>query len=340
MSSNSKFLRLEAPGYWRQNADKPGRHVVVHMGDTSITLISKSNVALGHWSLHGIRRIDSDGTPAVYAVDSGETEVVEISDETMINAIDQWQKDEAAASTRGFKLPVGRIVAVLLVLAAVAAAAYAVPREAPRLLASFVSPSSRAAIGEQIFELLKPEFDRRCESQEGAAALKKLAEKLYPDDPGDIKVVDGLDAESVHLPGKIIVIDKALLFRHDGPEAIAGHVLLERLIISENDPIMRLINNAGLMAAAGIALDRSVDNELLLDFSKSILTDPRQPIKQERLLEIFETAEFPSTPFGLSFNGNQEIANAAVERDPYMDRTYPPLLSDGDWIRLQSICDI
>lgn len=339
MSSKAKFLRLEAPGYWRQIVDKPGRHVVVHLGDTSITLISKSNVALGHWSLHGIRRIDGGGIPAVYAVDAGETEVVEISDETMIDAIEQWQQAEAAAPQQ-FKLPVRGIVAALLVLSAVAAAAYFVPREGPRLVASFVTPSKRAEIGEQLFEALKPEFARHCESQEGAAALNKLAARLHPGERGEIRIVDGLEAASVHLPGGMVVIDEDLLMRHDGPEAAAGHVLLERLLLAQNDPIARLIDNAGLTAVPGIVLEGSVDDELLLGFFRSVQAEPRPPVSQGELLERFRTAGFPSTPFGLTFDGNQEVANAAVESDPFKGATYRPLLSDGDWIRLQGICDV
>lgn len=339
MSSNAKFLRLEAPGYWRQNVDKPGRHVVVHLGDTSITLISKSNVALGHWSLHGVRRIDSGAIPAIYAVDAGETEVVEISDETMIDAIEQWQRDEAVVPPQ-FKLPIRGIVAALLVLTAVAAVAYFAPREGPRLAASFVTPSNRAEIGEQLFETLKPEFAQHCESQEGAAALNKLAAKLHPGERGEIRIVDGLEAASMHLPGGIVIIDKGLLMRHDGPEAVAGHVLLERLLMAENDPIARLIDNAGLTAVPGIVLEGSVDDELLLGFFRSIQAEPRPPVAQEDILERFRTAGFSSTPFGLTFDGNQEVADAAVENDPFKGATYRPLLSDGDWIRLQGICDV
>ena len=339
MSSNAKFLRLEAPGYWRQNVDKPGRHVVVHLGDTTITLISKSNVALGHWSLHGIRRIDGGGSPAIYAVDSGEAEVVEISDETMINAIEQWQEEEAAAPQK-IKLPVRGIMAAVLFLIAIAAAAHFVPREGPRLAASFVTPSNRAEIGERLFETLKPGFTRHCESQGGAAALQQLAARLYPGERGEIRIVDGLEAVSVHLPGGMVIIDKGLLMRHDGPEAVAGHVLLERLIMIENDPIARLIDSAGLSAVPNVVLGNSVDDESLLDFFSAVQAGPRPPVALEELLERFRTAGFPSTPFGLTFEGDREVANAAVESDPFKDATYRPLLSDGDWIRLQGICDV
>lgn len=338
MISNAKFVRLEAPGYWRQNIEKPGRHVAVHLGDTSITLYSKSNVALGHWSLHGIRRIDGGGSPAIYAVDSSETEVVEISDETMIDAIEQWQNEKAAAPKK-FKFPVRGAVAALLALAVAAAIAHFAPREGPRLVASFVTPSSREKIGERLFESLKPELARHCESEEGADALKKLAARLYPEDRVEIKIVDGLEPESAHLPGGTIVIDKGLLTRHDGPEAVAGHVLLEHLIMAENDPVARLIDKAGLPAAPNIVFESLIEDELLLDFFRSMQAEPRPPVAPEELLEQFRASGFSSTPFGLTFEGNREVADAAVESDPFKNATYQPLLSDGDWIRLQGICD-
>ena len=338
MISNAKFVRLEAPGYWRQDIQKPGRHVAVHLGDRSITLYSKSNVALGHWSLHGIRRIDGGETPAVYAVDSSETEVVEISDETMINAIEEWQNEKAEAPKK-FEWPIRGIMAALIALAAIAAVAYFVPREGPRIVASFVTPSVREKIGERLFETMKPEIAQLCESEEGTAALKRLATRLYPDERVEIKIVEGLEPESMHLPGGTIVLDRGLLARHDGPEAVAGHVLLERLLMAENDPIARLIDKAGLSAAPNIVFESLIEDELLLYFFKSMQAESQPLVAPEDLLEQFRTSGFPSTPFGLIFKGNPDIANAAVENDPFKSATYQPLLSDGDWIRLQGICD-
>lgn len=337
MTAKEQFVRLESPGRWYRTPRDAGRDVVVHLGDTSVTLISKNDVALAHWSIAGIRRLEVRGRPPRYGPDAGGPEFVEISDKTMVEALDR----ELAPSDKGperVRRPIGRWIAAAAAFAAVAAAAQSFPDWASRLAASFFKPSERAEIGEQVAGYVAAEFGESCESRQATASLRKLSARLFPGERGGISVISGLGVPSAHLPGGLVLVDRDLVVGQDSPEVLAGYVLMERTIMALNDPLARLIREAGTGATFGVIFGRRIPDTEMRIHAASVPYRPRPHFPEEELLERFRNAGFPSTPFALSLQGEDGLSEAIAAGNPLEGGIYSPLLSDGEWLGLQAAC--
>lgn len=337
MTAKEQFVRLESLGRWYQTPRDAGRDVVIHLGDTSVTLISKNDVALAHWSIVGIRRLEVRGRPPRYGPDGGGPEFVEISDKTMVEALDRELAPSREPPGRT-RRPIGRWIAAAAALAAVAAAANSFPDWSSRLAASFFKSSERAEIGEQVAGYIAAEFGESCESRHAAAALRKLSARLFPGERGGIKVISGLGVPSAHLPGGLVLVDRELVVRQDSPEVLAGYVLMERTIMALNDPLARLIREAGAGATFGVVFRGRIPDTEMRVHAASVPYRPRPPVPGEELLERFRNAGFPSTPFALSLQGADGLSEAIAAGDPLEGGVYAPLLTDGEWLGLQAAC--
>ncbi|MFP3422168.1 hypothetical protein R0K19_22640, partial [Bacillus sp. SIMBA_161] len=61
--------------------------------------------------------------------------------------------------------------------------------------------------------------------------------------------------------------------------------------------------------------------------------------RDEALLEGFARAELASSPFAYSVDPSGESTLGMIEADPFRDAAPSrDLLSDGEWVSLQSIC--
>ena len=337
MSVKDNFVRLESLGRWYRTPRDAGRDVVVHLGDTSVTLISKNDVALAHWSIGGIRRLEVRGRPPRYGPDGGGPEFVEISDKTMVEALDR-ELSSAREPIKRTRRPIGRWIAAAAALAAVAAAAHSFPDWSSRLAASFFPPSDRAEIGEQIAGYVAAEFGGSCESRQAAAPLRKLSGRLFPGERGGIRVISGLGVPSAHLPGGLVLVDRDLVIQQDSPEVLAGHVLMERTLMALNDPLARLIREAGTGAMFGVMFRRRIPDTEMRIHAASVPYRPRAPFPEDELLDRFREAGFPSTPFALSLQGADGLSEAIAAGDPLEGGIYSPLLTDGEWLGLQAAC--
>lgn len=56
------------------------------------------------------------------------------------------------------------------------------------------------------------------------------------------------------------------------------------------------------------------------------------------LLALFRNAGVPSRPYALARDLSGETVLPLIEADPFPDGAPEPVLRDGDWLRLQSIC--
>ena len=68
MTALAKYQRLECTGLWRPTAAAQMREVVVGLGSTTLVLADpKTAMALAHWSLPSLERLNPGEMPAIFA---------------------------------------------------------------------------------------------------------------------------------------------------------------------------------------------------------------------------------------------------------------------------------
>ena len=93
MTALTKYQRLECVGLWRLTASAQLREVVVGLRDTTLVLADpRTEMALSHWSLPSVERVNPGAMPALFTPgrldDGAPSETVEIEDPDMIAALD------------------------------------------------------------------------------------------------------------------------------------------------------------------------------------------------------------------------------------------------------------
>ena len=93
MTALTKYQRLECVGLWRLTASAQLREVVVNLRDTTLVLADPRNeMALSHWSLPSVERVNPGEMPALFTPgrleDGTPNETVEIDDGQMIAALE------------------------------------------------------------------------------------------------------------------------------------------------------------------------------------------------------------------------------------------------------------
>ena len=335
MTALTQYDRLECPGLWRAGAESQRREVLVSFGDASLVIADQNEVALTHWSLPAVRRVNTGEQPAIYAPSPDDDETLEIDDPTMIEAIEKV----LAAISRGRPRP-GRLRLVIvsaLVAALVALAVFWLPGALVRHTAGVVPPAKRLEIGRAILGNLTPVTGRRCETPLGRRALARLAARLDPGGRALHVYPDGVPG-SAHLPGGITLLSAALMEDHEDPAVVAAHVLLEDLRAEAEDPLARLLDHAGLVATFRLLTTGTLRPDVLANYSETVLTAPPVEIGTARILDRFEAAGVPTTPYAYALDATGETTLELIEADPMRGKPAPAILSDGQWISLQGIC--
>lgn len=99
MTALKKYQKLECTGLWRSAPDAQRREVVVNFGEASLTMSDPATeLALSHWSLPAVERLNPGEQPALYAPGEDSDETLEIEDGDMIAALGTVR--EALGSTR------------------------------------------------------------------------------------------------------------------------------------------------------------------------------------------------------------------------------------------------
>ncbi|WP_417278084.1 hypothetical protein [Celeribacter sp.] len=339
MIALTEFERLEAPGLWLPEGDSQRRSVIVSVGEATLTLSDDRTDGrpLTHWSLPAIERITAEGeTPARYRPASDSSEELEIDDELMIEAIDRIRR----AIDRARPHP-GRLRGVMIGLGAAAVLGLGVfwlPGALIRQAVTIVPPVTRAEIGEELLDRIKRLSGAPCDTVHGARALNTLKNRLIPGGSGQIVVLTSGVALSQHLPGKIILLNRALLEDHEDPDVLAGYVLAELVRAEDQDPLERLLQDAGLTTSLRLLTTGHIPPDILDAHAESLLTAPVAPVENDHLISAFAGAEVHSAPYAYARDITGESVLPLIEADGVQIETTRPVLSDGDWVALQGVC--
>ncbi|NJM84589.1 MAG: hypothetical protein HC844_21050 [Tabrizicola sp.] len=246
MTALKKYQRLECIGLWREAADDQRREVGVRFGEATLILSDpKSDTALSHWSLPAVERSNPGEMPAIYMPGADATETLELSEPEMIAALEAVRGAVDAAIPKP-----GRLRGLLFggaTLAILATVVLWLPGALVAHTASVVPEAKRAEIGQRELTDLTRLTGAPCADPLGLQALAALSERIFgPVNTPSLHVMpEGFDG-ALHLPGDVILISRKLIESSSGPEAAAGAALMERLRAKRNDPIVAVLEHAGL----------------------------------------------------------------------------------------------
>ncbi len=338
MTALKKYQRLESRGLWRDTPDAQRREVVVNFGEASLILSDpRTDVALSHWSLPAVERINPGQTPAIYAPGPDAPETLELDDPEMIAALEKVRGALAFARARP-----GRVrLAVLLgsVALVVGLTAWVGPKQLVDQTAQMVPEGARVRIGQAALADLARITGQPCSAAAGPGALDRLALRLFGDGVGwTLRILpDGVPG-AAQVPGHLILLNRTLVEGETGPEALAGFALAETLRAAQADPLEPLLAHAGLRATVGLMTTGTLDSNAIAGYGEALLREPVLPLEDTALLAAFEAAGVPSSPYAYALDRTGEKTLTLIEADPFQGKAPKPLMADADWAALQAIC--
>ena len=341
MTALTQYARLECPGIWRPEPGAQRRDVVVNFGDASLVISTQTGRALSHWSLAAVARVNPGELPALFTPSAEATELLEVADDTMVEAIETVRRAVLRARPRGGRLRVISLAASLAL--ALGAAFFWVPDALVRHAMAVLPPASHAELGAQMLASAQRVTRAPCRAPRADRALASLAARLAPAAPemiGRIVVLPEGPAQPMALPGGTILAGRALVEDYETPEVLAGYVLAEAVRAAGDPPVADLLRSAGPAASARLLTTGHLPDAVLAQSVETQLTSPRDPPPHDALLAAFAEAGVASTPYAYARDVTGESVLPLIEADPARGRPEPPpLLNDGDWVALQAICD-
>jgi len=339
MTALNKYQRLEASGLWRANAEAQRSEVIVSIGDATLVITDLQDRALAHWSLAAVERANPGTRPAIYHPDGDPGETLELAEnETqMIDAIEKLRGAIARQRPHPGRL---RLISLLASLAVVMALAiFWLPNAARDHAVRVVPQVKRAEIGAMLWTHIQMITGPACQAPEADRALAQLAVRLpAPDGRNTLVVVrNGVD-QTAHLPGGTILIGHTLVEDYEDPAVLAGYVIAERLRAQMQDPLDELLRFGGLGASIRLLATGEMQDAVLKTYAQTLLTTPARAVEDDVLLAGFKAWKVPSAPYAYARDVSGEQTLGLIEADPFAGASPNPVLSDADWLRLQSIC--
>ena len=339
MTALKQYQRLEALGLWRASPEAQRLNVAVSIGDATLTLSDLGDTPLAHWSLPAVQRLNPGITPALYApsADPAEPETLEIAEQEMIDAIETVRRAIERSRPRSGRLRFFMTFAALL--AGLVLAVVWLPDALIRHTTSVLPEAARVAVGQRLLERVARVTGSPCGDAQGQAALDRLAARVLGSAaPGQVRVVaSGIDGAR-HLPGGIVLLNRAQVEEYERPDVAAGYLLAEAERARETDPMVALLDHAGPVATVRLLTTGMLPDRVLDSYGEVLFARAPARVASEPLLVRFAAAGVPSTPYAFALDQTGETTLALIEADPVSAEAAEALLSDADWRRVQAIC--
>ena len=335
MTALTKYARLEATGLWRAGPEGQRREVIVSVGDATLVISDLKDQALTHWSLAAIARANPGARPAIFHPDGDPSETLEIaeSEAEMIDAIEALRRVVERHRPRPGRLRLYGVLTSFLVVAA--AAIFWLPGALQDHTLRVVPQVKRASIGDELLRQIERVSGVACANARGRVALTRLATRLSA---GPLTVLPAMNRASLHLPGRLIVLNKGLFEDYESPDVAGGYILSEMVRRDESDPLQDMLAFVGLRENFRLLTTGEISQSALQTYAEHLMAQPDQPAPVEPLLQQFAAESLHSTPYAQALDSTGETTLALIEGDPMAGKDTAPLLNDADWLRLQNIC--
>jgi len=335
-----KYQRLEAAALWRPEPGAQRLDVIVSLGEATLTITDLRERVQAHWSLAAVARANPGSEPAIYHPDADPGETLEFAEgeDEMIAAIETLRSAIARQRPRPGRLRVAGMAASLLAVLLVVA--LWLPGAAREHALRVVPEAKRTEIGQALLDHVYRVTGPPCRAPGSAGALAALERRL-PTETGRTRlaVVRSGVTDALHLAGGTTLVNADLVEDHDTPDAVAGHIIAAHLRAEVRDPFDALLADAGLWEVLRLLATGSLSDAALRAHAEALLRDPPAPPPDAKLIEGFARWQVRTTPYAYARDITGETVLGLIEADPFArDADLPPVLSDGDWLRLQGIC--
>ncbi|MCB6178190.1 hypothetical protein LHP98_08610 [Rhodobacter sp. Har01] len=337
MTALKKYQRLETSGLWREAAGGQRQEVVVRLGEATLMLTDpRSEAVLSHWSLPAVVRRNPGERPALFAPGEETAETLELTDDDMIAALKTVQAAVRQATPRP-----GRLRAVLIggtTLAILLVAVLVLPGVLKTHTASVVPAAKRAEIGQRALDDVTRLTGAPCDGALGLPALAKLSERVFgPEDTPILYLLPEGLLRPAHLPGGVILLPGSLV-ETDTPEALAAAALAEGVAARGDDPLLPILDHAGLRASFELLTSGELPAAALAGYGEAFLSAAPPPLADATLIQAARDAQVPLSAYARWRDPSGKATAGLLEGDPYRGLMPSPLLPDDDWISLQSVC--
>ncbi|MFK5998819.1 MAG: hypothetical protein QM492_12025 [Rhodobacterales bacterium] len=331
MTALEKFERLESLGLWKETETSQKKEVIVSFGNASLVLSDNLDTPLTHWALDAVQIIDADDERVIYAPDKAGFETLEISDPTMNHAIKKLRK-----ALHKPKLKRGRIrllsIGLTVVLFSLLATLW-LPGALADYAVGVISDTKAREIGEKLMPYITQYSGQPCRSGVTDPIIRKLENRLVGNSGDTVFIADLGARYSIHLPGRIILLNRSLVERFPEPEVLAGFVLMESTLQDKTPALRNLFLQAGSIKTLSFLITENIGAKILARFAEQQMTKPLILPDAQTLLKRFQVADISSTPFARVLN------NSTLEKDDPVKGVYQPILTDPEWLKLQAICE-
>lgn len=336
MTALKKYQRLEASGLWRPSPDEQRRDVIVSIGDATLVITDTKDQPLTHWSLAAVERENPGARPAVFYPDGDPGETLELGrdEEDMIRAIEKLRGAISRARPKPGRLRLLSVIASCLAVALLAV--FWLPGAMKQHTLSVVPDITRQDIGRDLLSQITRVAGPACNAPTARPALNRLAARTGT---RQLVILPAGVKDSLALPGDMIILNRAIIEDFEEPDVAAGYILTERLRAVQTDPLADVLDKSGVRASFRLITTGMLAPETLDRYAQTILTEARPMPSDDAILEAFEQANLRSTPYAYARDITGESTLGLIEADPMAGQTPAPILSDRDWLILQSICE-
>ncbi|AXQ92555.1 hypothetical protein LV780_01215 [Cereibacter azotoformans] len=337
MTALKKYQKLECTGLWRSAPGEQRREVVVNFGEASLIMSDpRTEQALSHWSLPAVERLNPGERPALYAPGADSDETLEIEDGDMIAALDTVH--EALVSTRPHP---GRLRTTILAGASaliLTLGIFWLPGALVDHTVAVVPPATRAEIGRLVLADMIRLTGKPCAEPLGRRAADRLARRLFGEERMRILVVRDGVRTPVYLPNRQILFGRTMVETAEEPEVLAGHALALQLHARQQDPLIPVLEHAGLTATFRLLTTGTLPSDAVQGYSAELLQRAAAPLSEQTLIARFEETAVAATPYAFELDPTGESVLDLIEADDLRRDSVRPVLTDEDWVSLQGIC--
>ncbi len=331
MTALEKFDRLESLGLWKESETSQKKEVIVSFGKASLVLSDNHDTPLAHWALGAVEIREAGDERVLYAPDKTGFETLEITDPTMNRAIGKIR--QAIRKPKSHRGRIRLLSTLLIMVCLCLLTVFWFPKALTDYTAQIVSNAKAREIGARLMPHINQYAGQPCQASGTDFAIRKLEDRLMDTSHNTLFIADMRTQYSTHLPGGIILANRNLVEGFSSPEVLAGFVLMERALQEQRPAIHALFSQAGPIATLSFLITGDISDEVLSTFAKNLMTRSLTLPDTTALLKIFKAADISSTPFAGVLN-NQVLATSDPVKGPFR-----PILTDPEWLALQSICE-
>ena len=339
MTALTQYSRIEATALWRPTPEDQRREVIVSIGDATLVITNINDQALTHWSLAAVMRANPGVVPAIFYPDGDPGETLEFSNDEseMLEAIEKLQASIARRRPHKGRLRLG--VLAVSVLAIIVLGVFWLPNALLTHTLTIVPAVKRAELGDNLLRHIETMTGAHCDNPAGLSSLNRLSGRLFGPERSDrLTVVPSGLQETLHLPGQRIVIGRALTEDPKEPAVLAGYILAEASRMATKDPLKAALQYVGLIETFRLLTTGAIGDESLRTFAEFVLTAPQPDVHKDDLLARFKGAKVQSSPYAYALDTSGEKSLSLIEADPFGQVETPAVLTDADWVSVQSIC--